>query len=66
MSEDVIVRMRDIRGAKICSRGARGFFLRHGLDWGRFLTDGVPASELLATGDAQAAKVVEVARGRQK
>tara|TARA_B100000519_G_scaffold170166_1_gene155725 strand:- start:3589 stop:3759 length:171 start_codon:yes stop_codon:yes gene_type:complete len=56
--------MRDIRAAKQCSRGARAFFERHGLDWQDFLENGVPAEKLLATGDAMAERTVEVARGR--
>lgn len=65
MSGDVIVRMRHIRGAKMCSRGARGFFERHGLDWSKFLEEGIPGSELEATGDALAFQVVEFARGEE-
>lgn len=60
----VIVTMRDIRRAKMCSRGTRDFFRRHGLDFDDFLTNGIPAEKLEATGDAMAARVCEVARGR--
>lgn len=65
MSEPVIVRMKHIRQAKLCSDGARGFWARHGLDWTDFLRNGIDGDKLLATGDAQAAKVVEVARGQK-
>lgn len=65
MSEPVIVTMRDIRACRMCRRGTQAFFERHGLDWQRFLRDGVPAEQLEATGDAMALRVVEVARGRQ-
>lgn len=65
MSEPVIVRMKHIRQAKLCSDGARGFWARHGLDWTDFLRNGIDAEKLLATGDAQAIKVVEVARGQE-
>ena len=64
MSGPVIVTMRDVRAAGMCSRGPRAFFKRHGLDWNRFLEEGIPAEELEATGDALAMQVVEVARGR--
>jgi len=57
--------MADIRAAKMCSRGARDFFRRHDLDWEAFLREGVPAEQLLATGDEMARQVVEVARGRE-
>lgn len=62
----VIVTMRDIRACKMCSGGTREFFARHSLDWNKFLTEGIPAEELEATGDAMALQVVEAARGRQK
>lgn len=61
----LIVRMADIRAARMCSSGARDFFARHGLDWPSFLKDGIPAEDLIATGDAMAAQLVEVARGRE-
>ena len=60
----MIIRMRDIRAAKMCSRGARAWFVRHGLDWSEFITNGIDAELVLATGDAMAIRVVEVARGR--
>jgi hypothetical protein len=66
MTSEVIVYMKDIRGAKLCSRGSRSFFERHGLDWNKFLKEGIPARELENTGDAMALKVVEVARGRKQ
>lgn len=64
MSGPVIVRMRHVRMATQCSRGARAWFKRHGLDWTRFLREGIAAEQLEATGDAMAMKVCEVARGR--
>lgn len=60
----VIVTMRDIRTAKMCSRGTRAFFMRHGLDFADFVVNGIPAERLEATGDAMAIRVCEVARGR--
>ena len=64
MSEAVIVTMRDIRAAKMCSRGSRAFFIRHGLDFSDFVANGILAEKLEATGDAMAIRVCEVARGR--
>ena len=61
----MIIKMRDVRAAKMCGLGAYGFCLRHGLDWKRFLREGLHSSELEATGDAMAIQVVEVARGRK-
>ena len=59
---EAIVTMRHIRQARLCAGGARAFFARYGLDWGRFLREGIPAAELEATGDALAAVVVAAAR----
>jgi len=61
----VIITMRDIRRAKMCSVGARTFFIRHGLDWSAFLKHGIDSEKVLATGDAMARRVVEVASGKQ-
>ena len=67
MSMDVIVTITHVRAAGLCVHGARTWFARHGLDFRAFLTQGLPASILLATGDAMAARVVEVARqGREE
>lgn len=66
MSEgSVMVRMEHVRAARMCSRGARAFFLRHNLDWEAFLREGLPAEQIEATGDAMAIRVAEVARGRK-
>lgn len=62
----VIVTMRNVRACKMCSSGARDFFKRHGLDWNKFLTEGLSEEQLLATGDGMARQVVEAARGRQE
>lgn len=45
-----------------CARGARAFFARHGLCWAEFVERGLPATTLLATGDAMARRLVEHAR----
>ncbi len=58
--------MTDIRKARMCSRGARAFFVKNGLNWEKFLKEGIPEEELLATNDAMAKQVVEVANGRKQ
>lgn len=62
--EPVIVIMQDIRAAKLCSSGARGWFQRQGMDWSKFLSEGLPEEQFIATGDANALRVVEAARAR--
>lgn len=66
MAEEII-RMRDIRGAGLCSSGAREFFKAHDIEWSNFLKNGVPLSTIAAIDDYQAAKVVRfVQNGRRK
>lgn len=64
MSDDIIITMKDIRNAKMCSSGARAFFIRHNLNWKQFLEQGICAKELSEINDAMKDRVVEVARGR--
>ena len=62
----VTVTMKDIRACRMCSSGTRQFFTRHEMDWNKFLAEGLPEEDFIATGDAMAMQVVEAARGRQK
>ena len=64
--EQVKVTMRHMRRLNYCSSGVRRFFAEHGLDYGQFLREGIPAEELMKTGDAMAIRVAEVANGQQK
>lgn len=65
-SGEVRVYMGHIRKARMCARGARAFFERHNLDWADFLRNGIEPEKLVATGDAMALDVVEVAYGRKQ
>ena len=58
--------MSDVRRARMCSKGARDFFARHGLDWSAFLREGIDAEALWGTGDPMAQEVVQVAREREE
>jgi hypothetical protein len=58
--------MKDIRACRMCSGGTRTFFKRHDMDWNKFLAEGLPEEDFIATGDAMALQVVEAARGRQE
>lgn len=66
MSEQVLVRLEHMRSLRYCSRGARDFFERNGLDWATFIKEGLPVEQIEATGDAMALKLAEVARGRKQ
>ena len=57
---DVLVEIRHIRGL-FCSRGARELAKHLGFDWLHFLKHGVTADKLIATGDAMAIQLAQVA-----
>lgn len=61
----MIITMRHVRKAGMCSRGARLFCSRLGWNWSGFLKNGVDEKTLLETGDAMAKHLVEVARKTQ-
>lgn len=63
MSDDLIITVEHVRDAGMCVRGAKQWFALHGLDFQKFLTHGIPASEVTALGDVFADKVVALARG---
>jgi len=62
MATQAVVTIDHVRAAGLCVHGTRTWFARHGLDFRDFLANGLPASVLLATGDAMAQRVVEIAR----
>ena len=62
---DDLANIKHTRVLGYCSRGVREFFNRHNLDYSKFIKEGLPCDELLATNDSMAIKVVEVARGRR-
>ena len=59
------VTVQDLRAARLCFQGVRPWFARHGLDWQRFLREGLDAEVLAATGDALALRVIAVAEARE-
>lgn len=61
----VRVTIQDARELGFCVGGTRTFLERHGLDFKAFLRDGLDASDLLATGDAMAERVVVHAQGKR-
>lgn len=61
MSE-ILVHVRHLRAAGMCNREPRRWFKAHGLSWTEFVTTGIPESRILATNDALALPVVEIAR----
>lgn len=66
MSDDKLILIQDLRQAQMCSNGSRKWFLKNNLDWSDFLVNGVHEDKFIASGDAMAMQVVEVARGRRR
>lgn len=67
MSELVITvdhlrHLRNIVGKGYCVKGSRAWAERHGIDFDKFVREGVPASVLVATQDALALELVRVAQ----
>lgn len=58
----VIVFVRHVRAANLCTRGMRTWLDAHGFDLNDVVKNGIPAEVLDATGDALAARVVDFAR----
>jgi hypothetical protein len=57
-----IVYIRHVRAASICPSGARRWCESKGFSWRDFLSNGMSADDLEATGDALAHRVSEIAR----
>lgn len=60
--DDFVITLKDVRASNLCSAGARHWFKKYNLDWMDFLKNGVPASKMLATGDALGRRLVDVTR----
>lgn len=58
----MIVTHTDLRRMGYCNKGAREFFKRHGLDWQKFIREGLPAEDFLATCDEMAVQLVAFAK----
>tara|TARA_R110002073_G_scaffold11117_18_gene51399 strand:+ start:18672 stop:18935 length:264 start_codon:yes stop_codon:yes gene_type:complete len=57
--------IQDLRAARYCLAGVRPWFQRHGFNWQDFLSHGIDAERLRATGDALVEPVIQVAEMRQ-
>jgi hypothetical protein len=55
-----------LRAAQVSPHVARSLFEKYGLDWIRFTKEGVKASKLIATGDAIALKIADVADAEER
>ena len=60
------VTAQDVWDAGFCPSGTRRWFDTYGLDFKDFLKNGIDESVFLATGDANAIRVVELKQAREK
>lgn len=58
VAPEVVITADDVRQSKKCMAGAREFAALHGYDYRRFLAEGIPAHEILKTGDPEGAAIV--------
>jgi hypothetical protein len=61
MTGRVKVTIRHVRALYMCTRGARRWCNRYGLDWREFLRHGIPVELLRQSGDAQAIALCDLA-----
>lgn len=64
--DDPLVTTEDMRALKCCVSGSKAFAARYGLDWARFIREGLPASEFEKTGDYLGVRAAEEARRRER
>jgi hypothetical protein len=62
MTDDPLVTIAHLREAKLCSRGARQWCARYNIDFMRFITTGIPCSEVEAINDQLGLTLVKIAR----
>ncbi len=55
-------RLRNAKGDAFCIPGIRKWTEAHGVDFAKFIREGIPAEELIATGDQLAMDIVELAK----
>lgn len=58
----IIVKIEHVMQAGMCVRGAKVWAQRHGLDFRKFLSEGIPVEVIDATKDALGKKVADAAR----
>lgn len=61
----MIITINHIRAYGYCAKGAREFFNAHHLSWHDFLTNGIEAETLLATGDTLAIDLINNIKNKE-
>lgn len=62
MTTGIIIRMRDVRRAKLCSSGTRNWFKHFDFDYDKFLAEGAPIEVVEQIDDELARQVCAVTR----
>lgn len=62
----MIITPNDLRKVSYCVKGSKLFAERYGLDFNKFLRQGISEEELLATGDYMAKRIVDEVRKRRE
>lgn len=60
-----VLRLEDAIALRYCRRGCRTFAERHGLDWSRFIGDGIPLDEVETIDDEMMRAAIAQARKRE-
>jgi len=58
----IIAKVAHVRAEMLCTRGMRTWLIHHGFSVDDFVTNGLPAEALEATGDALGIRVAQRAR----
>lgn len=61
----VLVTVEDIRACNYCTKGTRAWFKIYGLDWSKFVFEGLPIEAFEGIEDAQLQKAIEAAIARE-
>lgn len=56
------ITMTDVRASGLCARGAKTWFQSHGLDFRKFLREGMPLDEVAKLDDGLSNRVVQYVR----
>ena len=62
MTEEIRVYRKHLRQIKYCRRGAMAMAERVGVDWNRFLDEGIPLSEIEGIDDVAVQRLVKHVR----
>lgn len=65
MSEDFIITIHDLRSIGMCASGVRRWCSSNGVDFKKFLDEGMTSSDMWGLGDGMAKRAVATMRERR-